>query len=406
MIVSGGTLRLPSTGVSEQLESLLVLGAVALAAFLVAYWVVRPAIQRAAAATPTVWDGILADQRVQRRAAWLAPLVTLRVGLGLAVTTPALARWVEPGERVLDAALVIVALLVAGAVASSADRAYSALDISRERPIKGYLQVAVVVAWVIGLVLVVARLAEQDIGTIVAGLGALSAVLLLVFRDTILSLVASINLSQNDLLRVGDWIEMPSHLADGLVDEIALQTVKVSNWDKTMTAIPTYALISQPFKNWRGMYAAGARRIKRSIPIDVGTIRHLSADEIERWRRFGPLRSYMESKLEELERWNAELAEEGSERRLTNIGTFRAYVREYVRAHPRMRADMVQLVRQLEPDQNGLPIEVYAFTDTTVWAEHEGIQSDLFDHLIAMVPEFGLRIHQAPTGADFTPLGR
>jgi miniconductance mechanosensitive channel len=265
------------------------------------------------------------------------------------------------------------------------------------------------VAWVLGAVVIIARLAGQPIGFFLGGIGALSAVVILVFRDTILSLVASVQLTSNDMLRVGDWIEMPTQNADGDVIEVALHTVKVQNWDKTITTIPTYKLISDSFKNWRGMQEAGGRRIMRSIVLDLSTIRFLDEEEIERWSRFVPLADYMAGKRSELAAWNAgqpsggELI--GDPRRLTNVGTFRAYVIAYLRAHPRLATDsMTMLVRQLQPTEHGLPIQIYAFTATTEWAPYESIQADVFDHLLAIVPEFGLRVFQTPSGADVAAL--
>jgi len=237
-----------------------------------------------------------------------------------------------------------------------------------------------------------------------SGIGAMTAVLLLVFKDTILSLVASIQLTGNDMLHVGDWIEMPSYGADGDVIDIALHTVKVQNWDKTITTVPTYALISNSFKNWRGMSESKSRRIKRSIHIDVSTIRFLADAEIARFGEWAVLGDYMAEKQAELAEWNRQdgrNAEIGADiRRLTNVGTFRAYVERYLRAHPKIHRDRTLLVRQLAAAETGLPIEIYCFTNDIVWANYEAIQADIFDHLLAIAGEFGLRVFQKPSGAD------
>jgi miniconductance mechanosensitive channel len=236
----------------------------------------------------------------------------------------------------------------------------------------------------------------------------MAAVLMLIFQDTLLSLVASVQISSSDMVRVGDWIEMPQLNADGDVIDIALHTVKVQNWDKTISTIPTKRFISDPFKNWRGMQESGGRRIKRSLLLDQTSISFLSPEQIARLQRFLLLGQYLSSKQSELLSWNTELAEASQEpantRRVTNIGTFRAYVEHYLRRHPDIHQEMTQLVRQLHPTADGLPLELYCFTTTIAWARYEAIQSDIFDHLLAILPEFGLRVFQHPSGVDMREL--
>jgi miniconductance mechanosensitive channel len=237
----------------------------------------------------------------------------------------------------------------------------------------------------------------------------MTAILLLVFKDTILSLVASVQLTAQDMVRVGDWIEMPQFGADGDVVDVQLHTVKVQNWDKTITTIPTHRLITDSFKNWRGMSQSGGRRIKRSVYFDVSSIRFLTDEEVERFTRFALLKSYIDSKERELAEFNEAIGNESeaevNKRRLTNIGTFRAYAYNYIRTHPQIRKDMTLIVRQLAPGPEGLPLQIYCFTTTTAWADYESIQSDIFDHLLAIVPEFGLRLYQKPAGSDLAHLG-
>ena len=232
----------------------------------------------------------------------------------------------------------------------------------------------------------------------------MTAVLMLVFKDTLLSLVASVQLSTHDMLRVGDWIEMPQLNADGFAIDISLHTVKVQNWDKTITTIPTWRLISESYKNWRGMFESGGRRIKRAMYLDQTSVRFLAPEERQRLHRFALIDSYLDRKQAELEEFNAKLIAEGKDpvntRRVTNVGTFRAYVQAYLQQHPRIHKDMTLLVRQLQPGPTGLPLEIYCFTSTTAWAEYEGIQADIFDHLYAILPEFGLRVFQQPSGGD------
>jgi len=394
---------------NENTGPFILLGLVAVLTYVVLRLVLLPLVHRATYRTETRWDDILADRPVLNRLSWMAPLAVIRIGLGSVVT--ATSAWLGFGERLTEALLIFVGILTVSAVSASVETIYETFERARERPIKGYLQVVMIVVWFVGLILGVARLADQPVGFFLGGLGALSAVVILVFRDTILSVVASIQLTNNDMLRIGDWIEMPSQGADGDVIDVALHTIKVQNFDKTITTIPTYRLISDSFKNWRGMTDGGARRIKRSIVLDVGTIRFLGEAEIRRWSRFAPLAEYMERKRSELADWNAGLSESGElvgdPRRLTNVGTFRAYVIAYLRAHPALATDAnTMLVRQLQPGPTGLPLEIYVFTATTDWAAYESIQSDLFDHLLAIVGEFGLSVHQSPTGSDIASLAR
>jgi miniconductance mechanosensitive channel len=290
-------------------------------------------------------------------------------------------------------------------VLSAINTVYEESRSARAKPIKGFVQLLQIIVSMIGAVLVIAVLIERSPFLLLSGFGAMTAILILVFRDTLLSLVASVQLSGQDLIRLDDWIEMPSLGADGEVIDMALHTVKVQNWDKTITSIPTHRLISDSFKNWRGMTESGGRRIKRAFHIDVSTVRFLTDEEIERFRNFVLLRDYIERKQQELDDYNASIQGDREQRinlrRLTNIGTLRAYLVNYLAKHPRVHDSMTQMVRQLEPTPNGVPLEIYAFTRTTVWAEYEGIQSDIFDHVFSIVGEFGLAIFQAPAGTDF-----
>ncbi len=273
------------------------------------------------------------------------------------------------------------------------------------KSIKGYLQITKILLYLFSVILTVSLLVNKSPLILLSGVGAITAILLLIFQDTLLSLVASVQISSGDLVRVGDWIEMPNLNADGNVIDIALHTVKVQNWDKTITTIPTRRLITDPFKNWRGMHESGGRRIKRAIYLDQSSIRFLNPDEVARLKKFALLKEYMETKEREIAEWNARLGEaariEANRRRITNVGTFRAYVTRYLRNHPHVHQEMMILVRQLNPTANGLPIEIYCFTNNTQWVFYEGVQSDIFDHLLAILPEFGLRVFQSPSGHDF-----
>jgi miniconductance mechanosensitive channel len=270
--------------------------------------------------------------------------------------------------------------------------------------VKGYVQVVQIVVYLLAAILMVAALIDRSPLILLSGLGAMAAVLILIFQDTLLSLVASVQISSSDIVRVGDWVEMPQLNADGDVIDIALHTVKIQNFDKTITTVPTKRFISDPFKNWRGMRESGGRRIMRHMLLDQHSLHFLSAEEVESLRRFRLLGEYLAQKEVEIREWNKALEAQGNDpvnsRRITNIGTFRAYVERYLRTHKGVHQDMPLVVRQLTPTSDGLPLEIYCFTNTVVWADYEGIQADIFDHLLAILPEFGLRVFQHPSGAD------
>ncbi|WP_084153852.1 mechanosensitive ion channel family protein [Simplicispira psychrophila] len=277
------------------------------------------------------------------------------------------------------------------------------------RSIKSYIQLGKLVLLLGGAVVTVASLMDRSPLIVLSGLGAMSAVLMLVFKDTILSFTAGVLLTSNDMLRLGDWIEMPQVGADGDVIDMALHTVKVQNWDKTITTIPTWRLMSESYKNWRGMSESGGRRIKRTLRLDASSVRFLEAQEMARFSRFELLHDYMGAKSVAVDTANAQarvlLGDKAelvaNQRRLTNLGTLRAYVQAYLQAHPHIHQGMTLMVRTLEPTPEGVPLELYCFTNTTAWVVYEGVQGDIFDHLLAILPEFGLRLYQSPSGHDW-----
>lgn len=276
--------------------------------------------------------------------------------------------------------------------------------LGRDLPLRGIFQGVKLVASILVGILMIALLLGKSPLFLFSGLGAMTAVLMLVFKDPILGLVAGIQLSANRMLSVGDWLQMDKYGADGEVTDIGLTTVKVSNWDKTITTIPTYALISDSFKNWQGMTESGGRRIKRSVNIDMTSVRFLTSQEQLQLKQARLLAPYLSRKEQELSSYNQQLSDAIScpinGRHLTNLGTLRAYLDAYLRAHAGIRKDMTLMVRQLAPTTDGLPLEIYCFTATTAWAEYEGIQADIFDHIFAIVEQFHLRLHQSPTGYD------
>ncbi|MDR2783551.1 MAG: mechanosensitive ion channel family protein [Treponema sp.] len=277
-------------------------------------------------------------------------------------------------------------------------------EISKRKPIKGYIQLVKVFLYIVGVILAVTTVVNVSPLGILSGIGAMSAVLMLVFKDAILGFVSSMQLSGNDMVRIGDWIEMPAYNADGDVIDITLQSVKVQNWDKTITTIPIYALVSDSFKNWRGMSESGGRRIKRSISIDMRSVRFLTTEEITRLSALPPLAEYMKNKLAEITEYNRSLniAEDDyiSGKHLTNIGTYRAYTEAYLQALPQAAKNMSNMVRYLQPNENGLQMEIYLFSADKIWVNYERIQADIIDHLLALLPEFGLKVFQNPSGGD------
>jgi len=352
------------------------------------------------------WDDALVTHNVFGRLVQVVPALIVFVGVsfvpGLPEGVVQLMRNVAMGYMVLMLTLALTAML------SAANTIYSASPVAKDRPLKGFVQLVQIVVWIFGGVMIIAAVLDRSPLLLLSGFGAMTAILLLVFKDTILSLVASVQLTAQDMVRVGDWIEMPQFGADGDVVDVQLHTVKVQNWDKTITTIPTHRLITDSFKNWRGMSQTGARRIKRAIFVDVSSIRFQTQDEVDYFRRFALLKDYIENKEKELADYNdgleIEVEAEVNRRRLTNVGTFRAYAYNYLKNHPKIHEGMTLIVRQLGPGPEGLPLEIYCFTNTTEWAVYEDIQSDIFDHLLAIVPEFKLRLYQKPAGSDLANL--
>lgn len=352
------------------------------------------------------WDDALVAHNVFGRLAQVIPAIIVFVGApfvpGLAQGVVQLIRNIAMGYAVLMLTLALTAML------SAANTIYSASPVAKERPLKGFVQLMQMVVWIFGGIMIIAAVLDRSPLLLLSGFGAMTAILLLIFKDTILSLVASVQLTAQDMVRVGDWIEMPQFGADGDVVDVQLHTVKVQNWDKTITTIPTHRLITDAFKNWRGMSQVGARRIKRAIHVDVSSMRFQTQEEVDHFKRFALLKDYIGNKERELSEYNAGLTTEVdaavNRRRLTNLGTFRAYAFNYLKNHPKIHSEMTLLVRQLDPGPEGLPLEIYCFTNTTEWAAYEGIQSDIFDHFLSIVPEFGLRVYQQPSGSDLLKL--
>jgi miniconductance mechanosensitive channel len=393
------------------LVAALVAAALVLLFSAVAYYLARTLLLRVVSAatrrTRTTWDDALVQSKVFSRLSHIVPAVVIHMAAPLIfVDYPDLASTVRTGTFVY---MVLVGMIVIDALLNAVLRIYRTYEISRRIAIQPLLQVTKIIVHFFGGIGILAILLGKSPVVFFSGLGALGAVLMLIFKDSILGFVAGIQLMAYDMVRRGDWIEMPSHKADGDVLDVSLTTVKVQNWDKTITTIPTYALVSQSFKNWRGMSESGGRRIKRSIHIDMNSIKFCNAEMLERFKRIQFITDYVDRKVAEVQDYNREHDVDESMlingRNLTNVGTFRAYLVAYLRHHPMIHQDMTFLVRQLQPTEGGLPIEIYVFSKDQAWANYEAIQADIFDHVLAIIPEFDLRLFQNPTGADLRVLG-
>ena len=352
--------------------------------------------------TPTKWDEFLFEQRVFNVFALVIPAILMfRVLPFLEVLSDGVAQLLRVFV-ILVVAVSLDRLLRAGL------EIYNSFPIAVRMPIKGFVQILQIGLWVFAGTIIFSLLLGQSPWILLSGLGAVSAVLLVVFQDTILSFFAGIQLTFNDQVRVGDWIEMPKYGADGNVVEVALHYVKVRNWDRSITTIPTHKLVGDSFVNWRGMFEGGGRRIKRSVLIDQTSIRFLDEELLERLSKIHLLKDYLATKTEEIREYNIKHQIDDTSvvngRHLTNLGTFRAYLVAYLRAHPQINQDLIMIVRQLPPTTNGLPMEIYAFTKDVGWVNHESVAADIFDHVLAIISEFDLRVFQNPSGNDLARL--
>jgi len=377
--------------------------AVAMVVKLITRRVVLTAISYFVKRTRTTWDDSLENHKFFNRLAHLAP--ALIVYFGASLFGPA----VGLIERLALVYMIMTGVLAFSSFLSTVDDIYHTFSVSRQKPIKGYIQLVRIFIFVFLGIIALATLMDRSPWLLLSGLGAMTAVLLLIFRDTILGLVASVQLSSNDMVRIGDWIEMPKYGADGDVVDVTLHTVKVRNWDKTITSIPAYQLISDSFKNWRGMSESGGRRIKRAIDIDMTSVRFCDAEMLARFEKFQLITNYVQQRRQEIADYNQAHSIDTSYlingRHMTNLGTFRAYLVAYLRSHPKIHQDMTFLIRQLPPTATGLPMEIYVFSNDQEWANYEAIQADIFDHVVSVVPLFDLRVFQSPSGYDFRGLG-
>ena len=373
---------------------------VAILAYIIAKHVVVRGIRHLITKLKFANHDIMSQHSVIRRIANIVPAIVIMNGI---VTVPHLsAKMVSFVQMAAQAFIFLTIALAIGELLNIFNLVYQRNPKSRNKPITGYLQLIKLIIFIVCGLMILGTFLKKDVFTLLAGFGAMAAVLMLVFQNTILSLVASVQISSYDMVRIGDWIEMPSLNADGDVIDMSLHTITVQNFDKTFTTIPTNKLVTDTFKNWRGMSQAGVRRIKRSLYIDQSSVHFMSEAEQSKLKEFLLLDQYLDHKSTELIEFNQKLSNTSpcNQRRLTNIGTFRAYVELYLNQHPNISKHQSLIVRQLQPTEKGLPLEIYAFSNQIAWKDYEAIQSDIFDHLIAILPEFGLKIYQAPSGYD------
>lgn len=359
-----------------------------------------------ASKSKTHWDDLLIKHRVVTAIAHLAPV--LFIFYFLPHVFQEYETVVDYVNRLSEIVVIITALIVIFRFLNVVREILEGIALFKDKPLQSYFQLIKIVIGIIMGVLILSIIADKSIMYFFGAFGAISAVLLLVFKDTILGFIASIQLAANDMIRVGDWVQMDKYGADGDVIEINLATVKVKNWDKTITTVPTYSFISDSFKNWRGMQETGSRRIARSIFINQHSVKFCDNDLLERFKKIYILKGYVEEKEKEIEEYNKErkvdITQVSNGRRMTNLGTFRAYLLRYLENHPKINQELTLLVRQLEPTANGIPIQVYAFCNDIAWANYEAVQSDIFDHILAVASQFELEVFQNPSGSDFKSL--
>ncbi|MDA3930949.1 MAG: mechanosensitive ion channel [Prolixibacteraceae bacterium] len=367
---------------------------------------------RFAKSTKTEWDDILIKYKFFYSLAHFAPALYIYFNASFAnLQVPGTEELFFSNLQVIflrisEVYFLGASIFLLNAFLSSVNEIYNkTFSFAKERPIAGFIQLIKIFIYFVGVLILISLLFDKELSKLFTGLGAMAAILILVFKDTILGFVASIQISMNDMVKIGDWINMPSRGADGDVIEINLTTVKVQNWDKTITMLPTYSLISESFVNWKGMEQSGGRRIMRSININMSSVKFCSSEMLKKLEKFVLIREYINDKENEIAAFNSTLKIDPKDhyngRRQTNLGIFRKYLEAYLKNHPMINQEMTFLIRHLQPSEKGLPIEIYVFCKDQRWANYEAIQSDIFDHILAVIPEFDLMVFQNPTGSDF-----
>ena len=369
--------------------------------------IILTAVARLVKKTKATWDDIVFDRKVLTHVSHLVAPIVLYILLPLAISNLGLLSFIQ---RICMIYIIAVFLKFISSLLTALFHVYSEKEQVRDRPLTGLLQTVQVILFFIGGIIIVSILIDKSPMVLLTGLGASAAVLMLVFKDSIMGFVSGIQLSANNMLRVGDWIQMPKYGADGTVIEVTLNTVKVRNWDNTITTNPPYALVSDSFQNWRGMQESGGRRIKRSIRIDMNSVKFCTPEMLAKYKKIQLLKDYIEETEKVIEDYNKEHGIDNSilvnGRRQTNLGVFRAYLTNYLKSLPTVNQDLTCMVRQLQPTEQGIPLEHYFFSAIKAWVPYEGVQADVFDHVLAIIPEFDLHVFQNPTGEDFRELSK
>lgn len=384
-----------------------VVGALVLLLSVASYYIVKKLplklLAKSAKTSKNHWDDLFVEHKVFQYAALFVPLVIILYAVPeIFYDNDFISTLIT---RFVYISMVVAGTIVINSFINALYSIYSTLQIAKEIPIKGFVQGLKILLFFFATLVVISLVIRKTPLYLLSGLGAMTAVMMLIFKDSLLGFIAGIQLTANKMLRQGDWIEMSKYGADGDVEDITLTTIKVRNWDKTITTIPTYALISESFKNWRGMRESGGRRIKRSVYIDINSVKFCTPEMLDRFMKIQYIKDYLQKRNQEITEHNRSLGLDDNcvvnGRRLTNIGTLRAYLEIYLHNNPYINQDMIIMVRQLEPTSCGLPLEVYAFSKDKTWINYEKIQADIFDHILAIIPEFDLKVFQNPTGSDF-----
>lgn len=364
----------------------------ALVSYLITKKIIMKIVVKLVRKTKTKWDDFFINRGLFSSFSLLVPIVFLEILLKNQ------SFFQGTLEKIVKVGFIVAIIKIIQSIIYGLEDIYNTYDISKEKPIKSYIQVINIFIIFSGIIIFIALLFDKSPLALLSGIGAMTAVILLVFKDALLGFVASIQLAANNLVSLGDWIEMPSQGADGKIIEINLTNIKIQNWDKTIVTIPSYSLVSQSFKNWKGMEKSGGRRIKRTVNIDISTIKFLDAIAIEKLKQSKFLKEYLESKEREMQEINSNESFEINTKKITNIGTFRIYLENFLKSYPYIDTTKPILVRQGQSNQFGLPLEIYCFANVISWTEYEKIQSDIFDHLVAIINNFELNIFQSPSG--------
>ncbi len=396
-----------SPSLADMLDQFIAFAIILIIAFLadaVCRKILLEIVARLVKQTRATWDDIIFDRKVMiHLSRMVAPIIIyVFIPVAFAETSPSTMAFIQ---RVCLIYVIIAFLSFVNSLLKAVYTVYSEKEHLRNRPLKGMLQTVQVILWFVGGIIVVSILINKSPVSLLAGLGASAAILMLVFKDSIMGFVSGVQLSANDMLKVGDWIAMPKYGADGTVIEVSLNTVKVRNWDNTITTIPPYLLVSDSFQNWRGMQESGGRRVKRSINIDMTSVRFCTPEMLAKYRKIRLLKDYVEQTEQVITDYNREHDIDNSilvnGRRQTNLGVFRAYLTAYLKSRPDINQNLTCMVRQLQPTDHGIPMELYFFSAIKDWVPYEGVQADVFDHVLAIIPEFDLQVFQSPSGRDF-----